>query len=210
MGNVEIFGPDGTVVSRFDRSAPSNARGRRQDSASPVGPRGGQGSMNALAGGHGGYGGTSPYDAADIYGPHMGDWQPYLWSPDGEINMFRDRIVSRMRDVERNDGWASGAMTTLLDQAIGGNFRPIARPHWQVLARKSGNTAFDAVWAREYAAWANVCWTDWADGDGRWCDVSRNQLMSQVAYLAFRHYLIDGDALAMMHWLPDRVGYGAA
>jgi hypothetical protein len=38
----------------------------------------------------------------------LANWQPALWSPDNEINIYRDRIVSRMRDLGRNDGWASG------------------------------------------------------------------------------------------------------
>jgi capsid protein len=38
----------------------------------------------------------------------LANWQPALWSPDNEINIYRDRIVSRMRDLVRNDGWASG------------------------------------------------------------------------------------------------------
>jgi hypothetical protein len=27
-------------------------------------------------------GSRTPYDAADNYGSHMSEWQPYLWSPD--------------------------------------------------------------------------------------------------------------------------------
>ena len=49
-------------------------------------------------------GGSSPYDAADIHGEHMSEWNPILWSPDAELNPYRDRIVSRVRDLVRNDG----------------------------------------------------------------------------------------------------------
>ena len=31
-----------------------------------------------------------PYDAADRLGAHVADWNPYLWSPDGELNPWRD------------------------------------------------------------------------------------------------------------------------
>lgn len=55
--------------------------------------------------------GRVPYDAADSFSDQMANWQPALWSPDNEINIYRDRIVSRMRDLARNDGWASGSIT---------------------------------------------------------------------------------------------------
>ena len=84
----------------------------------PLPPHRGRASMLSGAGG-------SPYDAADMYGDHMADWTPYLGSPDGDLNMHRDRIVSRVRDMVRNDGWASGAVTRILDNAIGASFRPI-------------------------------------------------------------------------------------
>ncbi|MEX6095900.1 phage portal protein, partial [Morganella morganii] len=58
--------------------------------------------------------GRVPYDAADSFSDQMANWQPALWSPDNEINIYRDRIVSRMRDLARNDGWASGSITRVL------------------------------------------------------------------------------------------------
>lgn len=36
-----------------------------------------------------------PYDAADSFSDQSMNWQPALWSPDNEINIYRDRIVSR-------------------------------------------------------------------------------------------------------------------
>lgn len=159
----------------------------------------------ALAGGS-----NTPYDAADLYGSHLQNWRPYLWSPDGELNVDRDRIVSRVRDLTRNDGWAAGTVTSLLDNAIGANFRPVAKPDWRTLARVTGIKAFDAVWARDYARAVESCWRNWGESPGKWCDTTRNQTMSQMQYLGFRHYLVDGDALAIAHWLPERVGFGRA
>ena len=60
-----------------------------------------------------------PYDAADSFSDQLANWQPALWSPDNEINIYRDRIVSRARDLVRNDGWACGAITRLLDATYG-------------------------------------------------------------------------------------------
>lgn len=154
--------------------------------------------------------GRAPYDAADIYGQTMADWRPYLWSPDGELNMYRDRIVSRVRDLVRNDGWASGAVTRTLDNAIGANFRPIAKPDYRALAAYTGNKAFDAKWADEFGRAVEANWRTWSNDPNRYCDAQRNLTIAQVMRLAFRHKIIDGDALAQLLWLPERVSLGRA
>ena len=155
-------------------------------------------------------GGRTPYDAADNYSSHMSEWQPYLWSPDGELNMYRDRIVSRVRDVVRNDGWASAAVTRTLDSVIGANFHPMSKPDYSSLRAKTGIKGFDHVWAEEFGQAAEAHWRSWSSDLGRYCDAQRNLTLPQMFRLAFRHKLIDGDALAMLHWLPKRVGPGKA
>ena len=72
-------------------------------------------SKASMIAGGGGLTGSTPRDASDNYSQRMGDWQPFLWSPDSEINIWRDRIVSRSRDIVRNDGWASGAITRTIE-----------------------------------------------------------------------------------------------
>lgn len=151
-----------------------------------------------------------PYDASDNYGEAMGDWYPYLWSPDGELNIYRDRIVSRVRDLVRNDGWASGAVTRTLDNVIGANFRPVAKPDYRALAAYTGNKAFDAKWADEFGRVVEANYRSWGYDIGRYCDAQRGMIMPQMFHTAFRHKLIDGDALAQGLWRPQRVGPGRA
>ncbi|MDE3022250.1 MAG: phage portal protein [Pseudomonadota bacterium] len=155
-------------------------------------------------------GGYVPYDAADIYSGHMAEWMPYLWSADGQLNMYRDRIVSRTRDMVRNDGWAAGGITRILDNAIGANFYPVIKPDYRALAAMTGNKAFDASWADAFGRVVEAAWRAWADDPGRYCNMERSQNVSQMMRLAFRHKLVDGDALAVLHWLPERVGAGRA
>ncbi len=172
-----------------------------------------QNRMAAMEGGrHGGANGfgRAPYDAADIYGQHMAPWRPYLWSPDGELNPYRDRIVARVRDLVRNDGWASGAVTRILDNAIGANFRPISRPDYRWLAAYTGNRSFDHVWAKEWASVVDANWRIWTEDPGRWCDAGRNLFWTNMMWVGFRHELIDGDTLAIMRWMPERVSRGRA
>jgi lambda family phage portal protein len=160
---------------------------------------------NALAGG----GSHVPYDAADSWGAHMAAWQPYLGSADTDL-VFRDRIVSRVRDLVRNDGWAAGGVTRILDNVIGAVFRPIAKPDYRALAAWSGNTEFDAKWADRFGRAVEANWRTWANDPARYCDVSRALTVPQLLRLAFRHKLIDGDALAILQWLPARISPGRA
>ena len=155
-------------------------------------------------------GGNAPYDAADIYGEHVAAWRPYLYSPDGELNMYRDRIVARVRDLVRNDGWASGAVTRILDNAIGGHYRPLIRPDYRYLAQYTGNKAFDAEWAHDFGRVAEANYRSWANDPGYYCDAQRALSVTQMMRLALRHKLVDGDALGQMAWLPERVGPGRA
>jgi len=151
-----------------------------------------------------------PYDAADSFSDAMANWQPALWSPDNEVNIYRDRIVSRVRDMARNDGWASGSVTRILDNAVGANFRPIAKADYRALAMHTGLKAFDAKWADEYGRAVEAAWRTWANDPGRYCDVERKKTVSQMLRLAFRHKLVDGDALAVLQYRTDRLGHGRA
>lgn len=151
-----------------------------------------------------------PYDSADIYGEHMAMWRPMLWSADTELNMYRDRIVSRTRDMARNDGWAAGGITRILDSAIGANFRPMAKPDHRALKAMTGIKAFDAVWAHEFGRAAEANYRTWANDPGCYCDIERGMNVPQLGYLGFRHKLLDGDALACARWEPERMGVGKA
>jgi len=156
------------------------------------------------------HGSNVPYDAADRTGQHMSEWNPYLGSPDGDLNVHRDTIVARVRDLVRNDGWASGAVTRMLDNVIGANFRPIFKPDYLALAAHTGIKAFDHVWADEFSQQLGGSYRTWAGDVGKYCDTQRNQTLAQMFRLGFRHKVVEGDAIAMLHWLPDRVAPGRA
>ncbi|MDR5765031.1 phage portal protein [Caballeronia sp. LZ028] len=139
----------------------------------------------------------------------MRDWNPVLWSPDGELNPYRDRIVSRVRDLVRNDGWASAAVTRTLDNVIGADFRPISKPDYRALAAMTGNKKFDHVWADEFGRALEAGWRTWSEDPAHFCDAQRKLTIPQMMRLAFRHKIIDGDALAILQWMPERLARGA-
>lgn len=163
----------------------------------------------AVAGANGNW--ATPFDAANVTDDSMAAWRPYLWSADAQLNIYRDRIVARARDLARNDGWASGAVTRLLDNAVGASFRPISKPDHRALAAYTGNSAFDDVWAEEFGRTLDAHWRSWADDEvGKYCDVERKAWLGLMFGVAFRHLLIDNDAIAVLQDRPERVGYGAA
>ena len=94
------------------------------------------------------YQGVFPYQGSDWYSQDLVTWLPRINSPDYEYNVHRDRIVARLRDLVRNDGWAAGSVTGILDSAIGISFRLSCRPDYRALAFWA--KGFDAVWAHEY------------------------------------------------------------
>ena len=160
--------------------------------------------MRALVGG-----GNAPWDAADTTSPETAGWNPWLGSPDVETTPYRDRVTARIRDLVRNDGWASGAVVRICDAVVGADLRLSARPDYRSLARRFG-LKFDAVWAKEFSAAAEASWRAWAYDPSRYCDTARRWTVPQMFRLAFRHYLVEGEALGVLPWRNDRKGYGRA
>jgi capsid protein len=154
------------------------------------------------------YGSIYPYEAARVDTPEMGNWNPWIRSPDSEINYWRDRMVARARDLARNDGWASGGITRILDNTIGAHLRLSANPDYRSLAMRA--RGFDATWADEFRRAVEALWRNYSEDIGHFNDVSRQLTISQQMRLAMRHKLIDGESLFVSYWLPERVGYGAA
>lgn len=143
------------------------------------------------------------YDGAAIGTADMAGWTPNLRSPDSALSPERDRMVARMRDLVRNDGWAGGLITRLCDTVVGPNFAPIPKPNWRALARGS-NAAFDLKWSAEFTAAVRAEWKRFADDTGRYCDAERTQTVGQQLRTAFRSKLIDGDSLVATGWRDVR------
>lgn len=149
-----------------------------------------------------------PYDAAQWVSPEMGEWLPWIRSPDSEINFSRDRMVGRQRDLARNDAWVAGAVDRILDNTIGASYRLIANPDYRALALEA--KGFDANWQNEYRQAVEALWRTFSEDVGHYNDVSRQMTVSQQFRLMLRHKLVDGEALALAYWKPERVGIGRA
>ena len=145
--------------------------------------------------------GFGPYDGAERGTSETDQWFPWLSSPDLEINQRRDLLVARMRDLVRNDGWAAGGVTRMLDSVIGGSFRLVAKPDWRTLALYANG--FDADWAEEFRRAAEALFRTWANDPGRWCDAQRRVNFSGLCRLAFRSRIVDGEALVFIKFFVE-------
>ncbi|PLP96961.1 phage portal protein [Cupriavidus pauculus] len=175
-------------------------------------PAGGRARADAGWGGPGitqpPYSSQFPYEASNVQTQEMGQWFPIIRSPDSEINQYRDRMVARSRDLSRNDGWANGGITRILDNTVGAHLRLSANPDWRYLRRLA--KGFGPEWADEFRSAVEALWRAYSEDLGHWNDVSCQLSMSQQMRLGLRHKLIDGEDLYVAHWMPERIGRGAA
>ena len=148
-----------------------------------------------------------PYTAADIASQELAGWLPIVRGPDAEINLHRDRVVGRSRDLVRNNGWATGGVTRTTDNAIGAHFRPMPKPNFLALRRTC--PACDAQWADELASAIKAEWAAWADDPAHFCDAQRRMTMTQLFRLALRHKLIDGEGIGILLYQPELIEQGA-
>lgn len=199
MAQISTSGPPALLNHRGD-VIPGEAIARVRDAANA------RGGMRASLQGSAPQ--VFPYDAAQWYSTEMGDWLPWLRSPDTEINLYRDRMVARSRDLERNDGWAAGGLNTIIDSVIGGDYTLVAEPDYTALALF--DPAFDDAWAEEFQDVLEALWRNYANDIGHYNDLGRQLNLTQNYRLALRHKLLDGESLQLTYWLPERMGVGAA
>jgi len=137
------------------------------------------------------------YQAADPISQDLGGWHPRLASADADLLYERDQITARIRDLVKNDGWAAGIVSREIDNVIGSGLRLSSKPDWRRLGQKP-------EWAHEWGTLAEALWREFANDPGKYSDATRNSTMGGVFGLAYRHYIIDGDALGAVMWLPNR------
>lgn len=143
--------------------------------------------------------GASAYQAADVVAQEMAGWMPALLSPDAAWLPARDTVAARAHDLVRNNGWAAGAVSRYMDNVVGSGFRLSAKPDWKAL----GQTP---EWADEWQRSTEAAWRSWADDPDFVCDVEGRKSLGMIAGLAYRHFLVDGEALAVPYWMPSRPG----
>lgn len=133
--------------------------------------------------------------AASLASRELASWMPSLGSADSDLLPELGTLVARSRDLTRNHGVASGAAQTLTDNVVGTGLLLAALPDYKVLGRTK-------EWADEWSHTTESLWRGWAEGLE--CDAAQSLNFAGLTTQVFRSGFINGEALALPLWLPDR------
>lgn len=132
---------------------------------------------------------------ASLRSRELSSWTPGLGSADSDLLGELPTLVARSRDLTRNHGIAAGAMQTLVDNVVGTGLRLVAMPDFKLLGRTKD-------WADEWSANVEALWRTWAENTV--CDAAESLTFSGMTAQVFRSSMVNGEALAVPVWLPER------
>ncbi len=137
----------------------------------------------------------TPYDGASTTANDVRSWVPSKRSADAEILPSLDMLVSRSRDSDRNNPIAKGARQTIVDNVVGTGPRLLSEPDYAALG-KSPEWALEwgEAFERRFHAW-------WWSTAAHAADTQTGDQLAQQAQAA---QIMNGDAIALPLWLPDR------
>ncbi len=138
-----------------------------------------------------------PYGAASRTSQELANWETSIGSADTDYLPDRNSIVARTRDLVRNSGWASSAVSRHLDNVVGSGFRLSYKPDYKALGQS-------AEWALEFEKEIEGKWRLHAEDPDNWIDATRHDNFHGLMALAYRHDVIDGEALAIPLWLENK------
>lgn len=142
------------------------------------------------------------YSGASLTDPDLSSWSNSNPSPHAALNGDRNVLAARIHDLARNDGWASGGVSRMVDAIIGANWRLSSRPNGRALG-------LDPDQVHDVASEIEAKWKLWADDIDCRCDAGRRLNWGGLLALGFRHRIWDGEAVAIIHWIK-RAGYCTA
>jgi lambda family phage portal protein len=142
--------------------------------------------------------GSRAYDAGRWDLPQLESWNPGINSSDSEVILSRDKIVARSRDLARNNPNVSGGVNRLVEMVVGPNIMYVPRPNIDVMGKDDD---WEDAWVSNTEAWFDL----WAEDDRMLCDVNRQMQFGGQVALGYRHWVIDGEACAVIKML-DRGG----
>lgn len=137
---------------------------------------------------------SSAYQAARSDHPSLANWNPDTWSGQSALGSDRQQVAARIHDLARNDGWASAAVSRIVDETIGSGWTLNA----QINARTLGLSQDEAD---EINDQIEALHEDYAQNDpGFWCDAERQTNQAGILGLSMRHHFLDGEAAAHIVW----------
>jgi lambda family phage portal protein len=136
------------------------------------------------------YGASSPRELAS--------WNPGSGSADADLLPDIEILRARNRDLDRNNGIASGAIRTTVDNVIGTGLRLYSIPDYRALGK-------DVEWAIEWGNKVEAEFRAWSLTTD--CDATRMQTFAGLTRLVAKSVLINGEALALPLWLETGSKY---
>ena len=124
----------------------------------------------------------------------MARWNPSNGSADADLLPDLENLRNRSRDIARNNGVASGAIQTTVDNVVGTGPRLAATPDYRALGR-------DKRWAEEWATIVEARWRAYTETTE--CDAAGQLTFAALTNQVFRGGLVNGEALSLPLWLPN-------
>lgn len=128
-------------------------------------------------------------------------WTPPLQSPDSAMDGEIDILAARSYDLERNNGIASGAIRTNVDNVLGSSgLRLAAKPDYRALGQtKEWADAWSVTTEAQFRTFANTL--DF--------EAARGLNFGGASVVMFRAAMLSGDGIAVAQWMGDDVRPGA-
>lgn len=137
------------------------------------------------------------HHAASFRERDMVAWNPSQQSADSDLLPELPAIVSRARDIDRNNGVARGGIQTIVDNVVGTGLRLSARPNYLAIGKTK-------EWAEKWALMIEGLYHSWAWTTS--CHAGDTMTWDQLTALQLRSQLMNGESLALPLWITDRPG----
>ena len=131
------------------------------------------------------------YKGASLSAKELLSWRPLRHSADMELDGELSTLVARSRDLIRNNGIASGAIQTLVDNVVGNGLKLVSIPDHRILG-------LDIDYLKEWARKVESLWRIWSESV--YCDAARKLNFNSQTALIFRSVIENGEALALVLW----------
>lgn len=139
------------------------------------------------------------HEAGRLDVPELDGWIPGGSWPDDEFNDRGERTVNRIRDLESNNGWISGAIDRRAEAVVGNNIRLSPIPVHDLIGTDGQTYDWRVAFSRKWAAMFRV----WAHDVSHRNDARRQLTFGQQVNLAYIHYARDGEVAAEIR-MDDR------
>lgn len=128
--------------------------------------------------------------AASQVSQELASYRPFPGSADADLLPELDLLRARSRDITRNQGFASGALQTHLDNVIGSGLKLSAKPNWRALG-------LDAGVVREWAREVETKFSLWTEDPRFFIDATRHTNFAGLLGQFYRSELLNGEGLAL-------------